>query len=294
MAKYPAAREHLETAVSLFERERLRSVGAATWVQDGVSGVDDMVIFHRSYLNLALWILGYPEQALRTSNDALAAAQALSHPHSSAAALFFAARLRQSRGEASTTQEMAERLGSLSAEHGFSFWLTQANIIRGGAMCQHGFYQEGILQMQEGVATLQATGPRLSYLPLLAQACIEAGQLDDALIVLKELLAAADEHRDPDSEAETYRLRGELLLKQKDSNGAEAERCFEQAIEIARRQSAKSWELRATMSLARLIATQGRRDEARARLADIYNWFTEGFDTADLKDAKALLAELTA
>ena len=95
-------------------------------------------------------------------------------------------------------------------------------------------------------------------------------------------------------EAETHRLKGELLLKQNDSNTAEARTAFERAIEIARKQSAKSWELRATMSLARLLAKQGRRDEARTMLADIYSWFTEGFDTADLKDAKALLDELSA
>ena len=119
-----------------------------------------------------------------------------------------------------------------------------------------------------------------------------AGRLDDGLSALTEALAVADEHEDRYYEAETYRLKGELLLKQDDSNAAEAQRCFERAIEIARKQSAKSWELRATMSLARLLAKQGRRDEARTMLADIYDWFTEGFDTADLKDAKALLDEL--
>jgi predicted ATPase len=109
---------------------------------------------------------------------------------------------------------------------------------------------------------------------------------------LTEALAAADEHENRYYEAETHRLKGELLLKQDDSNAAEAQSSFERAIEIARGQSAKSWELRATMSLARLLAKQGRRDEARAMLGAIYNWFTEGFDTADLKDSKALLDEL--
>jgi predicted ATPase len=119
-----------------------------------------------------------------------------------------------------------------------------------------------------------------------------AGRLDDALSVLREVLVAADEHRYPTSEAETYRLKGDLLLRQDDSNLAEVQSCFQQAIEIARKQGAKSLELRATMSLARLLAKLGRRDEARTMLADIYNWFTEGFDTADLKDAKSLLDRL--
>ena len=293
MAKFPAAREHLEMALSLYDQGHPRSPGSTTWAQAGVAGLDGEVIFHLSYLAVTLQALGYPDQALKRSNQALVSAETLSRPYILAAALFFAARLRQHRREALITQEMAERLAALSAEHGFSFWLTQANIIRGGALAQQGLYQEGIFQMQEGVAMLRAAGPRLSYLPLLAQSCVKAGQLDNALIVLKELLAAADEHRDPDSEAETYRLKGELLLRQKDSDGAEAERCFERAIEIARMQSAKLPELRATMSLARWLVAQGRRDEARMKLAGIYGWFTEGFDTADLKDAKALLDELS-
>jgi predicted ATPase len=111
-------------------------------------------------------------------------------------------------------------------------------------------------------------------------------------MVLRELLAAADQHRYPTSEPEAYRLKGELLLRQNDSNATEAESCFKRAIEIARSQSAKFSELRATMSLARLLQVQGRLAEARTKLAEIYGWFTEGFDTAALKDAKALLDEL--
>ena len=117
------------------------------------------------------------------------------------------------------------------------------------------------------------------------------GRLDDGLSAVTEAFA---EHEDRHHEVEIHRLKGELLLRQNDNNAAEVQRCFERAIEVARRQSAKSWELRATMSLARLLASQGRRDEARAMLVEIYGWFTEGFDTADLKDAKALRDELSA
>ena len=128
---------------------------------------------------------------------------------------------------------------------------------------------------------------------ILAEAYMEADRLDDGLRALTEAQAAAEENdiRGRD-EAEIHRLKGELLLKQDASNAAEAQSCFERAIEIAREQSAKSWELRATMSLARVLAKQGHGDEARTVLAEIYGWFTEGFDTADLKDAKALLDEL--
>ena len=133
---------------------------------------------------------------------------------------------------------------------------------------------------------------RPHLLCLLAEACREKDRLDDGLGALTEARAAAEEHGNRSSEAETHRLKGELLLKQDDSNAAEAQSCFERAIEVARKQSAKSWELRSTTSLARVLRDTGRRDEARAMLADIYGWFTEGFDTADLIDAKALLDEL--
>ena len=123
--------------------------------------------------------------------------------------------------------------------------------------------------------------------------CRETRRFEDGLSALTEALTAADEHENRHCEAEIHRLKGELLLKQDDSNVAEAQSCFERAIEIARNQNAKSWELRATMSLARLLANQGRRDEARTMLSEIYSWFSEGFETADLKDAKALLDELS-
>jgi predicted ATPase len=121
---------------------------------------------------------------------------------------------------------------------------------------------------------------------------METGRIDDGLATLTEALATADEHENWHNRAEIHRLKGELLLRK--DNSHEAQTCFEQAIEIARHQSAKSLELRATMSLARLLAKQDRRDEAHRMLAEIYGWFTEGFDTADLKDAKALLDELGA
>jgi predicted ATPase len=140
--------------------------------------------------------------------------------------------------------------------------------------------------MEKGIAAL---GAWPQYVCLLAKAYLEAGHIDNGINIVTEMLAGAGSH---DHDAELYRLKGELLLKQGDSNAEEAQSCFERAIEIARASSAKSWELRATMSLARLLRDTGRRDEARMMLADIYGWFTEGFDTADLVDAKALLKEL--
>jgi predicted ATPase len=185
---------------------------------------------------------------------------------------------------------------AISAEHGFTERLAWATSLNGWALAEQGRNEEGIAQIQEGLAKSRATGTELRrpyFLTLLAEACRETGRIDDGLSALTEALAAADEHENRCNEAEMHRLRGELLLKQDDSK-VEAQNCFERAIEIARKQSARSWELRATTSLARLLRKRDRHDEARTMLADIYNWFTEGFDTADLKDAKALLDELSA
>ena len=154
--------------------------------------------------------------------------------------------------------------------------------------------REGIARLCEGLAATTLIGNDLVrpyYLSLLAEAYQAAGRVDDGLATLEDALAVVDRNRGP--ETEMHRLKGELLLKQNSTNIAEARSCFERSIEIARRRSAKSCELRSTMSLARLLASQGHRDEARTMLANIYNWFTEGFDTGDLKDAKALLDELS-
>jgi predicted ATPase len=155
--------------------------------------------------------------------------------------------------------------------------------------------EEGIAQIQEGSVAFRATGAELMrpyFLCLLAEACMATGRFDDGLSALAEALTAADEHKIRHYEAEMHRLKGELLLKQSNSKASDAQSCFQRAIAVARKQRGKSLELRATMSLSRLLDKQGRRDEARAMLAEIYGWFTEGFDTADLKDAKALLDEL--
>jgi predicted ATPase len=277
------AMEHLDLALSLYDPERHLHLA----VFDGDARINPL-----SYSAVTLWALGYPDQALKRIDEALHVANTVARPHDLAFVEFFAGRLLQERRDARATRETAERLIALSHEHGFSFWLAQATIELGAAMAEEGRREEGIAQMLEGFALLRAAGPRLQYLCLLAKACIETDRLDDGLSALTEALATAEKHEWCDHETEMHRLKGELLLKQADSNATEARSCFERAIEIAREQRAKSWELRATMSLARLLASQGRREEARTMLADIYGWFTEGFDTADLKDAKALLDDL--
>jgi predicted ATPase len=284
MGEFLLSREHLEIAISLYDRERPMEIGHDT-------GVNCL-----AYMAHTLWTLGYPDRALKRGDEAVALAQALSHPLSLAFAEGLVGYLRQFRREARAARETAERLTALSVEHGFPHWMAQATVTRGWAVAEEEHNQEGIAQIREGLAAFRAIGDGVLLphaLCLLAEACGEAGRLDDGLSALTEAMAAADEHGIRQHEAEANRLKGELLLKQNNSNAAQAQHCFERAIEIARKQSAKSFELRATMSLARLLAKRGRRDEARTMLAEIYGWFTEGFDTADLKDAKALLDELS-
>jgi predicted ATPase len=288
MGELLCAREHFESAITLYDPERHRPLvfrygGADAKVRSLSSAAE------------ALWRLGYPDQALKRGNEAFALAQALSHPFSLVYAGFALVALHQYRREARAAQESAEGAIALSAEHGFTLWLAILTGLRGWAMTQHGRSEEGITQIQEGLAASHATGAkswRPYLLSLLAEAFREIGRFDDGLSTLTEALAAADEHEIRVFEPEIHRLKGELLLRQNHPNSAEALNCFQRAIKVARRQSAKSLELRATMSLARLLAKRGKRDEARTMLAEIYGWFTEGFDTVDLKDAKTLLDEL--
>jgi predicted ATPase len=219
-------------------------------------------------------------------------------------ALWQAAALHQHRREGQAAQERAEAAIRLSTERGFPHWVAYGTSLRGWALAEQGQEEEGIAQVRWGMAAWQDTGAEIGrtyYIALLAEAYGKAGQAEKGLAALADAAAMVDKTRDRRWEAELYRPKGELLLAQEsksqraeietDSQG-EAETCFLKAIEIAQKQQAKSWELRATMSLARLLASQGRRDEARTMLAEIYGWFTEGLDTADLKDAKALLDEL--
>jgi adenylate cyclase len=289
MGKLLLARQHIEMAISLYDRERPLAFR--------FTGLDSEVMC-LSYLAFTLWTLGYPDQALKRVNEAIGLAQALSHPFSLVFAENFTGFLHLYRREARAAQEHGETVIMLCAEHGITEFFGFATFICGAAMAEQGRFEEGIARMQQGEVAIRASGmagaalARPSLLIRLAEAYMQIDRLDDGLRALAEALAAGEEHEDRQDEPEKHRVRGELLLRQDDSV-AKAQNCFRQAITISRQQSAKSYELRATMSLARLLAKQRRRDEARTMLADIYSWFTEGFDTADLKDAKALLDELS-
>ncbi len=266
---------------------------------------------YSSFAARALWYLGYLDQALKRNQEALALAQEFSHPFGLTVALYFAAVLHQLRQEGRLTQERAEAALALSTERGFAQFLAQGTILRGWALAVQGQGEEGIAEMRQGLVAFRATVAEIArpyMFALLAEAYRKVGQAEEGLTVLAEALAEVDKSGERRQEAELYRLKGELTLQSQgksrqgkasqdksevQSPESEAEECFLKAIEIARRQQAKSWELRAVMSLSRLWRQQGRREEARRMLSEIYGWFTEGFDTADLKEAKALLNEIS-
>ncbi|MBV8056074.1 MAG: hypothetical protein JO071_12640 [Deltaproteobacteria bacterium] len=240
-------------------------------------------------------VLGYPDQALKRSNEAIVLAKRLRDLSSQARAELFFVVLRQRRREAHAVQQIVEAVIALCAEHQFTEPLSLAKTLRGWAMAEQGHHERGIAQIQEGLAALNANrleAFRPYLLCLLAEVCGKVGRLDEGLCAVSEALTVGDERENRKYEAEAYRLKGELLLQQGDCNSTEAQKYLQRAIRIAQKQRAKSLELRATMSLARLLAKQGLQDQAHGMLAKVYGWFGEGFDTPDLKDVKALLDDL--
>jgi predicted ATPase len=208
-------------------------------------------------------------------------------------AFFLAAQIHGIRGEEAEAHESARALLELANEKGFEMWYPVASLYLGSILVRRGQVRSGIAQMRAAVVEIAAAQNIIGHtynLALMAEAYGSAGQTDNALRILEEALAMAGRTGERLWEAELRRLKGENLLKSSSTN--EAATCFQEALTVAREQEAKSFELRASMSLARLLHHQGNRGEARTMLVEIYNWFTEGFDTADLKDAKVLLTQL--
>jgi TOMM system kinase/cyclase fusion protein len=284
-----SARVHLEQGMALYHPQQHRS-HAFLYARD--PGMDCQI-----YLAWILWTLGYPDQALAAMHQALTLGKGVSHPLSLATALFAAAYLSQFCQHVQAVSAQAEAAMTLATEHGFPQWLAGGTILRGWALVAQGQTEAGMAQLCQGLAAWRATGAevlRPYVLGLLAEAYGKSGQAAEGLTVLEEAQALVEKTGQSVYEADLHRLRGELLLIHAvGGGGAEAEACFQQALTVARRQQAKSLELRAAMSLSRLWQHQGKRDEARQLLAPVYGWFTEGFDTADLREAKALLEELS-
>ncbi|MBI3798139.1 MAG: hypothetical protein HY268_14380, partial [Deltaproteobacteria bacterium] len=273
----------------------------------------DPGVMSRCYAALSLWYLGCPEQALKKCNEALTLAKELSHPFSVVFVLNTFTGVHVCRRDWQAVQEWAETEIAFATEHGFGPFAIIGTMHRGRALAEQGHGEEGIAQMHQGLAAYRATGTELGrslILAGLAEVNGKAGQIEEGLSAVAEALAIVNRTEGRRDEAELYRLKGQLMLQQSGVRSpasevpntqhptpspqaeAEAEACFLKAIEIAHRQSAKSLELRAATSLARLWRQQGKALEAHHLLSEIYSWFTEGFDTTDLQDAKALLEEL--
>ena len=302
MGEFAQAKDHFEKALLLDQPGR--------HLYDAVDYFQNSSVAMRCYAAWTLWFLGEPDQALERMHEALALARELSEPHGLAHALYFASVLHRFRGEDRLAQERAEAAIAISREHGLMMWQTFATFARGWAIIKQGL-EAPIEEIRHALAAYDATGTEVGrphLLALLGEALGRARQAEDGLRLLEEALALAH-HRDEGCYiAELYRIKGELLLNQavvrvrsraappgkvtiesEQPMVAQAESCFRKAISVAQQQKAKSWELRAVLSMARLYQDQGRPEDARSLLAEVYNRFTEGFDTMDLREAKRLL-----
>jgi predicted ATPase len=256
---------------------------------------DDAGVVCRSHAAWALWLLGYPDQGLARNDETVTLAPQVAHPFSLGFALSCAAIFHQLRREVRAAQERAEAAISLTTAQGFSQFMALGSILHGWTLAQQGQAQEGITQITQGLTAWRVTGSEILrpyLLALLAEAHGTLGEPEAGLTALTEALTLADTTGERWCAPELCRLKGELLLQQHADNQAEAENCFHQALALARNQQAKSFELRAATSLARLWQSQGKRDEAHDVLAPVYNWFIEGFDTTDFQEAKTLLKTL--
>ena len=283
------ALDHFERAVTIYDPRKHHSHAFLYGLDPGV--------FCLARIAWGLTLRGYPDRGLQKAGESIALAEQQAHHLSLAVALNCASTVNDLRRDWPAMQRQAEAAIVLCTEQGFGGILAQSTIHRGIALVGQGQTQEGIALIQRGSDASQATGARLfrsHFLTYLARAFLTAGRFEEGLTAAAEAIAIAVETGESLEEAMMLRLKGELLLAQDSSNAAAADRSFREAIEVSRRRSTRLFELEATTSLARLFRDTGRRDEARAMLAEIYNWFSEGFDTADLKDAKALLDELSA
>ena len=278
------ARSHVERGITLYDQHACDP--------SQFSYEPDPKITCLVHLAQVLVFLGYPDQAVQRLAQCLALTQAHNRLFGRVYALSYAASCYRLRREVQRVQELAEEAIRLAQQHGFAQWLAHAQIRRGWACAMQGQHDEGKADIEQGLtahATIGISSGRPYDLVLFAEVCGMAGHPVEGLRALAEAQTISGLRF---AAAELYRVKGELLLSESADNRSAAEACFRQALDIARGQQAKWWELRAAMSLSRLWRQQGKRQEARELLAPVYGWFTEGFDTADLQEARALLDEL--
>jgi class 3 adenylate cyclase/predicted ATPase len=283
--RFAPSRSHLEEVLALYDPISHDPLIHQAGIHPHVNS--------QALLGNALFCLGFPDQALARNNAAIAEARRLAHPPSLAASLNIGTRLLWLAGDDVALDEPASQLVAVATEQGFPFWVAMGTIYRGWIKVKNGDVAEGISLLRSGSTAYRATGAELwvpYHIALLASACEIAGQIEEAVTLLDEALQIVESTGERWFATELNRHKGQLLLRQ--GNSEAAEELYRKALSIAREQEAKLWELRAAVSLARLRRDQGRHAEARDLLAPVYGWFTEGFDTPDLKDSKALLDEL--
>jgi predicted ATPase len=285
VGSFNSARSHLNQALALYDPISHRSLAQQVGIDPEVTS--------QTNLALVLFCLGFPDQALACGSAAVAAARNLAHPPSLALSLGIGTFPLSFVGDNAALEERADELVAVAAEHGFSLYSAVGTILRGWVKVKDGDVAEGISLLRGGSTAYRAVGQEAwmpYFIALLAAACEIAGQNEEALALVDEALQIAGRTGERWFAAELNRLKGQFLLRQGDTEAAEE--LYRKALSIAEEQEAKLWELRAAVSLARLRRDHGRPTEARDLLAPVYNWFTEGFGTPDLKDAKALLEEL--
>jgi predicted ATPase len=287
LGDFALARQHLESGLALYDPDRHRA-------HTGLYGADPGTVC-LSWLAFALWILGHAEKARQASEQAVALARQHPHPANLAYALALASWFHQYRRDTAAVNAHAEAAIAISREHGFPLWLAVASMFRGWALTVEGEHERAITQLSEGVAKFKATGAELNlphFYGMLAHACGKAHRFDEAFAAVEEALSVAHRNMDRCYEAELYRIEGELMLEREPS-GQDAEESLLQAVDVARKQGARTFELRALTSLARALVRQGRRDEALQLLAPAYQAFPDRLDTPELKDAAAVLEQFT-
>jgi predicted ATPase len=286
--EFKRARELLERGIELYEAHRGESLAFVTPQDSGVACL--------GLLASVQWMLGYPDQALRRAYDALALARALDQPFNLAYAHNYVTGIHSLRGEYDKAIEHAEAAFAISSAHGFDVWRVSATLHLAALRALFGDLEAGVAQLTDGLAAWRACGTELLrplFLIQLAEICRLAGKLDQAVAAVEEGLAHADKSGEHQFDALLYRVRGGLALARGGDDGGAAESDFRRAIAIAQQQEAKSFELAAATSLSHLLRAQGRGADARNLLQPVYAWFTEGFETWDLRAAELLLAELS-
>jgi tetratricopeptide (TPR) repeat protein len=283
-----AARARLEHSLRLCDTPRLSTILFPNGYEYGVR--------HGFYGMMVLWLLGYADQAEQWKQDFLAQAQQVEHTPSQASTQLFTSLFTQHLRDVTATQAYTEATLDLAAAQGFEHRIIQGRMMQGWVLAMQGDAATGVAHIQQGLEALQSLNQKLYrpyYLSLLAEAYAQAGQLEAGLSTLDAALTLVEVTEERWWEAELYRLKGELLLRLPLPDIPQATSCFHQALDVARRQQAKSLELRAALSLSRLWQQQGKRDQARQLLTEVYSWFTEGFETSDLQEARVWLEALT-